>query len=71
MKRQKRDVFARAFKRGYLAGVSGKSKDRCPSDQAEVRQEWLNGWREGRTDHWDGMTGVSGIHRLADVTAST
>ena len=70
MKRQKRDMVARAFKRGYLAGVSGKSKDNCPIDQTEVRQEWLNGWREGRTDQWDGMTGVSGIHRLATVTSA-
>ncbi|MBS3803002.1 MAG: ribosome modulation factor [Oleiphilaceae bacterium] len=69
MKRQKRDMFARAFKRGYLAGVSGKAKDSCPIDQVEHRQEWLNGWREGRTDHWDGMTGVSGIHKLPNVTA--
>ncbi|WP_339805739.1 ribosome modulation factor [uncultured Marinobacter sp.] len=64
MKRQKRDMYARAFKRGYQAGVSGKSKDTCPLDQPEVRQEWLSGWREGRTDNWEGMTGVSGIHRL-------
>ena len=70
MKRQKRDMYARAFKRGYLAGVAGKSKDSCPIDQPEVRQEWLNGWREGRTDNWEGMTGVSGIHKLANVTAT-
>ncbi|MEA1082326.1 ribosome modulation factor [Marinobacter qingdaonensis] len=70
MKRQKRDVYARAFKRGYLAGVSGKPKDSCPSEQSEVRQEWLNGWREGRTDNWEGMTGVSGIHKLSNVTSA-
>jgi len=36
----------------------------------EVRQEWLNGWREGRTDNWEGMTGVSGIHKLSNVTSA-
>ncbi len=65
MKRQKRDMYARAFKRGYQAGVSGKSKDSCPLDHPEFRHEWLSGWREGRTDNWEGMTGVSGIHRIA------
>ena len=39
MKRQKRDMYARAYKRGYLAGVSGKSKESCPLEQAEVRSE--------------------------------
>ena len=69
MTRQKRDMNARAFKRGYLAGVSGKSKDSCPLEQIEIRQEWLSGWREGRTDNWEGYTGVSGIHKLPNITA--
>ncbi|MDX5299055.1 MAG: ribosome modulation factor [Gammaproteobacteria bacterium] len=69
MKRQKRDMTSRAFKRGYLAGVSGRSKDACPADNPTLRQEWLNGWREGRTDHWDGLTGVSGIHKMNSMTA--
>lgn len=68
MKRQKRDMTARAFRRGYLAGVGGKPKDACPTDQTEMRQEWLNGWREGRTDQWNGLTGVSGIHKLPYAT---
>jgi len=69
MKRQKRNMNERAFKKGYLAGRAGKSKDSCPLDHGEMRQEWVNGWREGRTDNWEGMTGVSGIHKLANVTA--
>lgn len=70
MKRQKRDMSARAYKRGYMAGLSGKSKELCPPDKPEVRQEWINGWREGREDHWSGLThGVSSIHRMPNLTA--
>jgi hypothetical protein len=30
---------------------------------------WINGWREGRGDNWDGMTGTAGIHRLNELHA--
>jgi hypothetical protein len=33
------------------------------------RQAWINGWREGRGDNWDGMTGTAGIHRLNELHA--
>jgi ribosome modulation factor len=69
MKRQKRDMFARAFKKGYMAGIAGKTKDACPPGHPETRQEWISGWREGRSDNWDGLVGVSGIHRLPNITA--
>lgn len=70
MKKQKRDMSARAYKRGYMAGLSGKPKDFCPLEKPITRQEWLNGWREGREDNWSGLTnGVSGIHKLPNVTA--
>jgi len=65
MRRQKRDLSERAFQKGYQAGVTGKHKENCPhDDNAEIRQQWLTGWREGRTDNWDGFTGVSGIHKM-------
>lgn len=64
MKRQKRDLIERAYDKGYRAGISGRAKDACPHDNGDVRQQWLSGWREGRTDQWDGLTGVSGIHRM-------
>jgi hypothetical protein len=32
-------------------------------------QAWINGWREGRGDNWDGMTGTAGIHRLNELHA--
>ena len=64
MKRQKRNAMQRIFNKGYRAGVNGKSKSLCPSEQSEQKQVWLNGWREGREDNWDGLVGVSGIHKL-------
>ncbi len=67
MKRQKRDLGQRAYNRGYQAGVSGKPKDSCPLNVPEIRQQWLAGWREGRSDQWDGMTGVSGLHKVPNV----
>ncbi|MGK0440540.1 MAG: ribosome modulation factor [Pseudohongiellaceae bacterium] len=65
MKRQKRDHSERAFQKGYMAGVSGKNKENCPHEQEMMKQQWLTGWREGRTDQWDGYTGVSGLHKVA------
>ncbi len=68
MRRQKRDIDQRAFKKGYQAGVSGKSKSLCPNTSDSVQQNWLNGWREGREDNWDGLTGVSGIHKIPGIS---
>lgn len=67
MKRQKRDMGNRAFDRGYQAGISGRSMDLCPHENEQQRMNWLSGWREGRSDQWDGMTGVSGVHRIPTV----
>lgn len=61
MRRQKRDVEHRAFLRGYMAGVQGRSKDLCP--EGSSHNSWITGWREGRTDQWDGYVGVAGIHK--------
>ncbi|MFT5595010.1 ribosome modulation factor [Bermanella sp. WJH001] len=62
MRRQKRDMDRRAFQKGYMAGVQGRSKDLCPEGTAHFN--WMSGWREGRADHWDGYSGVAGVHRL-------
>lgn len=64
MRRQKRDMTERAFTRGYNAGATGRTKDACPHNHSENRQQWLNGWREGRVDQWDGLIGISGIHKI-------
>ncbi|KPB17699.1 Ribosome modulation factor [Pseudomonas savastanoi pv. nerii] len=50
-------------------GVHGKSRELCPFTLPSVRQAWINGWREGRGDNWDGMTGTAGIHRLNELHA--
>ena len=67
MRRQKRDMNERAFDRGYHAGISGKSSETCPHEDHLHRQHWLNGWREGRSDQWDGLTGISGVHKIRAV----
>ncbi|SEK42514.1 ribosome modulation factor [Atopomonas hussainii] len=69
MKRLKRDPQERAFVRGYQNGLQGKSKELCPFDQGTNRQAWMNGWREGRSDNWDGLAGASAVHRLNAVHA--
>lgn len=65
MRRQKRDLMERAYQRGYLAGLKGKSKSLCPKADGPEHQEWINGWREGRTDHWSGMDGS--VNSLANI----
>ncbi|MBV1920233.1 MAG: ribosome modulation factor [Pseudomonadales bacterium] len=67
MRRQKRDKSNRAYSRGHSAGLQGKSKEQCPYTDVTTRQFWLNGWRDGRTDQWQGFTGVSGIHKIANI----
>ena len=64
MRRQKRDMNARAYERGYQAGVSGRSSESCPHSSEAQRINWISGWREGRADHQEGMIGISGVHRL-------
>ncbi|HAB93100.1 MAG: ribosome modulation factor [Thiopseudomonas sp.] len=69
MRRLKRDPLERAFLRGYQHGVTGKSRELCPFNLLSARQAWLNGWREGRGDNWDGYRGTAGIHRLNELNA--
>ncbi|WBE24457.1 ribosome modulation factor [Denitrificimonas caeni] len=69
MRRLKRDPLERAFLRGYQHGVTGKSRELCPFNLISARQAWLNGWREGRADNWDGYRGTAGIHRLNELNA--
>lgn len=50
MKRQKRDRLSRAHSKGFNAAISGKSKSACPYTSPEIKEIWLGGWREGRTE---------------------
>ncbi len=68
MKRQKRDLTSRAFTRGYQAGVAGKSKDICPTPVGDNRHHWITGWRQGRSDYWDGYQGISNLHCTPAMT---
>lgn len=61
MKRQKRDKSALLYNRGFQAGLAGRSRDNCPVSELALRSHWMNGWRQGREAHWDGMTGVAAI----------
>ncbi len=68
MKRQKRDRTHSVYTRGYKVGLAGQSREKCPSQQEDLRTSWMNGWREGREDRWAGMSGVSAIHKNPAVT---
>ncbi|MEP1743913.1 MAG: ribosome modulation factor [Kangiellaceae bacterium] len=49
MKRQKRDRFERAHSKGYHAGICGKASESCPFNSTDIKEQWLGGWREGRS----------------------
>ncbi len=57
MKRQKRDRMERAHSRGYQAGLVGKSRDNCPYNTLEAKEQWLGGWREARSEVGSGLFG--------------
>lgn len=65
MKRQKRNHIDRAFGKGYQTGINGRSRNVCPYDSGPSRQEWLNGWREGREDHWNGFNRLAQAQKLS------
>ena len=67
MKRQKRNQPERAYSRGYQVGVDGRSRYLCPHDSGTTRQNWLNGWREGREDHWSGFNRAAQAQKLGNL----
>ena len=69
MKRQKRDRSEQAVSKGYQAGYSGTSRDRCPFDTGDVRHQWISGWREGREDRWNGYNITASVQKLNSLHA--
>ena len=65
MKRPKRDMNQRAFEKGYQIGLSGRSRDLCPHYVGTQKFNWMQGWREGRADQWDGLNGATACHKLS------
>jgi ribosome modulation factor len=66
MKRQKRNQIERAFSKGYQAGIEGRSRNLCPHENTSVRQNWINGWREGREDHWNGFNRAAQAQKMTN-----
>jgi len=69
MKRQKRNRSEVAVGRGYQAGYSGTSRDKCPFGAGEIRHQWLSGWREGREDRWNGYNVSASMQKLNSLQA--
>jgi ribosome modulation factor len=66
MKTQKRNITDRAFVKGYTAGIEGRSQSLCPHDTGTTRQTWINGWREGREDHWSGFNRAAQAQKISN-----
>lgn len=62
-KRSKRDRSTRAFQKGYQAGLIGRSQEKCPHQEAAVRNSWIEGWNEGHQDQADGAVAIGGLHK--------
>ncbi len=67
MKRQKRNRSEIALTRGYQAGFTGLSRDKCPFDTGEIRHQWLSGWREGREDRWNGYNTAASVQKMSNM----
>ena len=59
MKRQKRERSDLLFSRGFTAGLTGRSQDACPYQDVNLRQHWMAGWREGRSNEREGLFGIA------------
>lgn len=64
MKRQKRSQSDRAFCKGYLAATENKPLESCPYANGDRHQQWVNGWRDGREDYWNGFGASTKAQKL-------
>ncbi len=62
MKRQKRDRGEQLYSKGFQVGAYGRSMSLCPYSELHLRQHWMAGWREGRSQFHQGMSIVSSPH---------
>lgn len=62
MKRYKRERDELLFSRGFNAGMTGRSQESCPYQDINLRQHWMAGWREGRSNEREGIRGVAALH---------
>lgn len=52
MRRAKRDMSKRAYNLGYVQGLKGHAKERCPfKDDTLKRGQWMAGWRVGHASY--------------------
>lgn len=65
MKRHKRERSELLFSRGFNAGIAGRSQDTCPYQDINLRQHWMAGWREGRSNEREGLQGVAALHLVS------
>jgi ribosome modulation factor len=65
MRSQKRSPVEKAFTKGYQAAMSGKPWSSCPFESGKARTVWMNGWREGREDHWSGFDTHAQVQKLS------
>lgn len=67
MKRQKRERSELLYARGFTAGQTGRSQDSCPYQDINLRQHWMAGWREGRSNEREGLFGVAALTATAGL----
>lgn len=67
VKRHKRDRDELLFSRGFNAGLSGRSQELCPYQNINLRQHWMAGWREGRSNQHEGLRGIAALHLVPRI----